>query len=176
MKPMRADFARPRAVGALWWGAIAVGVSLAGVLAWDRVSSIRSTTGLRAEHVAHDESVRAMRDVSAVAPPTAPKAYDLSAREMLHQHETPWPRLLDAMETVGLQDVRVVNLDYAAAEAQARVEIAVAEQSLALDYVAAVNGGLPNSKAAWRWSVLRIEQGRADGAARAVLLARWATR
>jgi hypothetical protein len=176
MRPMRADFALPRAVSAWWWSAIGAAVSLAVALAWDRVSTIRSITGLRAEQVAHDESIEAMRDVSAVVPPTAPKAYDFSAREMLHQHETPWPRLLDAMEAVGLQDVRVVNLDYAAAEGQARVEIAVAQQALALDYVAALNWGLPDSDAAWRWSVLRIEQGRIDGAARAVLVSRWATR
>jgi hypothetical protein len=176
MRPMRADFALPRAVSAWWWSAIGAAVSLAGALAWDRVSTIRSITGLRAEQVAHDDSIRAMREASVVVPPTAPKAYDLSAREMLHQHGTPWPRLLDAMETVDLQGVRVVNLDYAAAEGQARVEIAVAQQALALDYVTALNSGLPHSGVAWRWSVLRIEQGRADGAARAVLLARWATK
>jgi hypothetical protein len=176
MKPTRANFARPRAISAWWWGSIAAGVSLAGVLTWDRMSSIRFIASLRAEQVAHDDSIRAIREASVLVPPIAPKAYDLSAREMLHQNGTPWPRLLDAMEAIDLQGVRVVNLDYTAAEGQARVEIAVAQQALALDYVATLNRGLPDSDAGWRWSVLRIEQGRADGAARAVLLARWATR
>jgi hypothetical protein len=177
VKAVRADFARPRTISRWWWGAIAAGVSLAGVLAWDYASSARATAALRAEQVAREQSSKAASDVPTPAPPTAaPKPYDLSAREMLQQHETPWPRLLDAMEGGSIQGVRVVNIDYAASECQARVEVAVAQQSLALEYVAALNNGLPASGAAWRWSVLRIEQGRADAAARAVLLARWAMR
>lgn len=176
MKPVRADFVRPRGVSRWWWTATALALAVAGGFAWDRAASVRSTTSLRAELAAQDETAKAARDASAVPAPTPPKAYELSAREMLRQHETPWPQLLDAMEAVALPGVRVVNVDYSAAEAQARIEIAVAQQALALEYTAALNNGLPASGKAWRWSVLRIEQSRADGSGRALLLARWAGR
>jgi hypothetical protein len=176
MKSVRADFARRRVVRPTWWVAIALAFAVAGGFAWDRAVSVRSAASLRAEMAAQEEAARAARDVSVIPPPTPPKPYELSAREMLRQHETPWPQLLDAMEAAQLPGVRVVNIDYAAAEAQARVEIAVAQQALALEYVAALNNGLPASGAAWRWSVLRIEQSRTDGSGRALLLARWAER
>jgi hypothetical protein len=174
MKPVRANFARPRTISRWLWAAIALAFAAAAGFAWDRAASVRSAASLRAQLAAQQESVKAERDASAVSPPTPPKPYELSAREMLRQHETPWPQLLDAMEGVALPGVRVVNVDYSAADAQARIEIAVAQQALALEYTAALNNGLPASGAAWRWSVLRIEQSRTDGSGRALLLARWA--
>jgi hypothetical protein len=175
MKPLRANFARQRAVGRWWWGCIAVGVSLAVALTLDRAFEARHAQSLHAEVAAHEEFVRATRAAAVMLPPSVLKAYDLSAREMLQQHQTPWHRLLDAMESVDLQGVRVVSLDYEAAKRQARIEIAVPQQALALQYVALMNLGIPDSETAWRCSVMRIEKGRADDTARATLLARWAT-
>jgi hypothetical protein len=174
MNSVRADFARPRGVSRWWWAAITLAFGVAGGFAWDRAASVRSAASLRAELAAQEEAAKAAHDSSAVPLPTPPKPYELSAREMLRQHETPWPQWLDAMEAVQLPGVRVVNVDYSASEAQARIEIAVAQQALALEYTAALNDGLPATGAAWRWSVLRIEQSRADGSVRALLLARWA--
>jgi hypothetical protein len=175
MKPVRANFARPRVVSRWWWAAIALVFAVAGVLAWDWASSLRSAASLRTELAAQEESAKAVRDASmSVPPPSPPKPYDLHAREMLRQHDTPWPQLLDAIEAVHLPGVRVVNVDYTTAEAQARVEIMMVQQALALEYTAALNNGLPATGLAWRWSVLRIEQSRAEGSGRAALLARWA--
>jgi hypothetical protein len=173
MKSVRADFARHRIVGQTWWVAIALAFAVAGGFAWEKAGSVRGAALLRAELAAQEEAAKAARSASAVRLPTPPKPYELSAREMLRQHDTPWPQLLDAMEAVALPGVRVVNIDYSAAEAQARIEIAVTQQALALEYTATLNNGLPASGAAWRWSVLRIEQSRADGSGRALLLARW---
>jgi hypothetical protein len=144
---------------------------------WDtRMSGSRAEV-LRAElATARAASLSAANAAPQLPPVAAAKPYDASAREMLAQHATPWPQLLDALEAAQLTGVRVVNVDYTAAEAQARVEIAFTQQPLVLEYAAMLNAGIPSEGMAWRWSVARIEQSRSDSTGRATLVALFAQR
>jgi hypothetical protein len=138
---------------------------------WDAGQSRRAIEALRAQKAAQEQAARDAQ--AATATPAPPKPYQTSAREFLQQHDTLWPRLLDAIEAVEIPHLRVVSLEYTASEQQARVEIVAAQQAQVLDYVTELNKGLPEGELAWRWSVVRIEQARETNGARAQLTARW---
>jgi hypothetical protein len=169
---VQADFVEQRGTPRWWWGLIAAALCVAAVLWWDAAQSSRHADELRAQAAARSkaelDSLRTPRGVA-----TLPKPYDASAREFLRQHETPWPQLLGAIESVDVPGVRFISVEYVAAEPHARVEIKVPQQATVVEIVNGLNAGLPEMGLAWRWSVVRVEQMRGEGGARALLGARW---
>jgi hypothetical protein len=176
MKPIRADFARRRSAAPVLWVVVGVAALTAGWLLWDTAESRRQIATLRAELAALEQAASDAGKASQVHAVPPPAAYDASAREMLAQATIPWPQVLVALETVQIAGVRVQSLEYVAVEKQARVEIAAARQELALEFVNALNAGIPSEGAAWRWTIVRMDQTAGDRLARAQLLARWADR
>jgi hypothetical protein len=174
LKSIRANFARRRKVSPWWWAAIVALLLSTVALQRERIATEKAIAALLAEKSARDGASVLRTDVSMQQSKPVAQPYDSSAREMLRQHETHWPKLLDALEAVNLDGVRLLSVDYVANDAQARVEISVAVQGLVLEYVAALNESFATSDRVWRWSVMRIEQtaGQSD-TARAALVARF---
>lgn len=177
MKPIRAQFASSWVPGRWAWATcLALLAACASVswLAWQSVQRTRAAT----LDLAGIEQGAQQAKLAVERPPAAPlpPPYDASAREMLAQAITPWPTLLAALEAVSAPGVRLVSLDYVAAESRARVEIAFANHAAALEYVQALSVGVPESGPAWRWKPLLLSQPRAAEKGTATLEALWQVR
>jgi hypothetical protein len=175
MRRAHADFAKRFALDRRWWWLVVALFAVAGGLAWDVTVSQRRADGIRVELAAMKAASTAASAPQLPAAVPAPP-YDASAREMLAQHATPWPQLLSALEAVEVEGLRVVRVDYVASEAVARVETAFTRQAAVLEHAAGLNAGVPETGAAWRWSIERIDLSRGDGNGKAVIVGRWAQR
>jgi hypothetical protein len=158
MKPLRAQFARVRRPGYVWWsiclGLMAASAALA-VYAW-QLGKRNRTTELELSQLKEAAS-RARADAERPSPPL-PLPYYASAREMLVQASTPWPTLLAALEATSVPGVTVVNVDYTASEARARVDVAFDRYAAVIELAQKLSVGTPENGHAWRWKLLALSQ------------------
>ena len=177
MKPVRAQFVRRWVPGPIGW-LLSLGLlGAAASLAWLAWQSAQRTQASKLDLDATALSMQSQRATleRPALPPVAPP-YDSSAREMLAQATTPWPALLAALEAVQVSGVRLVSVDYVAAESRARIEIAFANHAAALEYVQALAAGVPEIGAAWHWRPLLLSQPRSTDKGTATLEAIWQAR
>jgi hypothetical protein len=156
VKPIRIDFKR-RVMPApwLWWflGLVAFAAVAAGWTAWQ---SWRQVEMKRA-------ALREATTVKLAAPAPVlrpPVAYESSAREMLAEHNSPWPQAMTAIEATAIVGVTPVAVEFVASERTVRVELNFADYAKLLEYVEALNAG----DAELKWSLLQSQAQPGTGA------------
>jgi hypothetical protein len=174
MRTVAAEFARVRGPGAGWWWLCAA--LLAACVALTAMTlQLQGRARLASQQASEAEAqARMTREASELpASPAAAPPYEASAREMLTVHSVPWPTLLAALEATAVPGVRVMTLDYDAAQATARVEFAFDRPANMLKLVDELNAGTSEPGLAWRWQLQEMDQRNAAEAGRAVLVAMW---
>jgi hypothetical protein len=176
MKPIRAQFVRRCVPGRLWWLVCLSLFAAASGVGWLAWQSIQRTRAAHQELIGIEAGTKRAQ-ASAQRPTTQlPPPYDASAREMLAQAAVPWPALLAALEAVTVSGVRLVSVDYIAAESRGRVELKFTNHAAVLEYVQALSAGAPESGPAWRWKPLLLSQPRAAEIGTATIEATWDVR
>ena len=173
MKPVRAQFARPRAPSAAWWFTCVALLVACVYVAWLAQQAQRRTKEARSDVEVSERALSEVKQSALRQPQLAPAPYETSAREMLAQRSMQWPAVLAALEAVSVAGVRVLSVDLVAAEARVRVELGFATQASALEYVQALTAGVPDSGWAWRWKPIQMSQARSTNKGTATLEATW---
>lgn len=176
MKPVRAQFVRRWEPSRRWWLGCLILLALAAGVAWLAWQSAQRTSSAKLEATRIEEGAQQVRTTAPKPSAALPPPYDTSAREMFAQSTVAWPTLLAALEAVSVSGVRLVSVDYVAAESRARVEITFTNHAAALEYVQALSAGIPDTGPAWRWRPLLLSQPRVADRGSASLEAVWQVR